>query len=132
MTNATLPPEVWGQIFRYLDFVTVQKTAILVCSEWKEAIRNDPILSGHLSLYPPLKKRDNNLLTALQAQSFPDQIERIDLLTKVPTTSMVTADDINSILKSWNALKSLELPQVKYNLLVLHILGIYLSNKWGG
>ena len=69
-------------------------------------------ISGHLVLYLPLKKVDKNLLTALQSESFPDQIERIDLLTHFATNSEVSASDINSLLESWQALKSLEMPQV--------------------
>ena len=112
MTNTLLLPEIWGNIFGYLDFMTVQKTATVVCKEWQEVIRSDPKLSGHLVLYLPLKKLDNNLLTALQSKSFPDQIQRIDLLTHFTTTSEVSASDINSLLESWKALKSLEMPQV--------------------
>ena len=112
MTNTSLLPEIWGNIFGYLDFKTVQKTAIVVCKEWQEIIRSDSKLSGHLVLYLPLKKLDNNLLTALQSKSFPDQIQRIDLLTHFTTTSEVSACDINSLLESWKAVKSLEIPQV--------------------
>ena len=117
MTNTSLLPEIWGNIFGYLDFTTVQKTAIVVCKEWQEIIRSDSKLSGHLVLYLPLKKLDNNLLTALQSKSFPDQIQRIDLLTHFKTTSEVSASDVNSLLESWKALKSLEMPQVNGKIL---------------
>ena len=117
MANTSLLPEIWGNIFGYLDFKTVQKTAIVVCKEWQEIIRSDSKLSGHLVLYLPLKKLDNNLLTALQSKSFPDQIQRIDLLTHFKTTSEVSASDVNSLLESWKALKSLEMPQVNGKIL---------------
>ena len=113
MTNTSLLPEIWGKIFGYLDFTTIQKTATVVCKEWKEIIRSDSKISGNLVLYLPLKKLDNNLLTALQSKSFPDQIQRIDLLTHFTTTSEVSASDINSLLESWKALKSLEMLQVR-------------------
>ena len=112
MTNTSLLPEIWGNIFGYLDFTTIQKTATVVCKEWQEIIRSDSKLSGHLVLYLPPKKVDNNLLTALQSKSFPYKIQRIDLLTHFTTTSEVSAADINSLLESWKDLKSLEMPQV--------------------
>ena len=47
------PPEILRLVFPYLDFESKQKKAVLVNKEWKEIIRNNSALSGHLVLRPP-------------------------------------------------------------------------------
>ena len=58
MMSSQFPVKVWAIIFSYLDFRTLQKKTTLVCKHWHEMIRNDPTLSGHLALHPPLKPPD--------------------------------------------------------------------------
>ena len=59
MMSSQFPVKVWAIIFSYLDFRTLQKKTTLVCKHWHEMIRNDPTLSGHLALHPPLKPPDH-------------------------------------------------------------------------
>ena len=47
------PPEILRLVFPYLDFESKQKKAVLVNKEWKEIIRKNSALSGHLVLRPP-------------------------------------------------------------------------------
>ena len=50
MNQIVLPLEIWSEIFSYLDFKTLQKTATLVSKSWFNMIRNDSTLSGKLAL----------------------------------------------------------------------------------
>ena len=74
-----LPKEVWGIVFSFLDFNTLQKVATLVCKKWYEMIRNSPFLSQNLSHI--WNGREDS----------------------------VTLHTINQIIKNWPMLKHLEI-----------------------
>ena len=45
-----VPEEILRYIFCYLDYITLQKVATLVCKQWCILIRDDYILSDHLKI----------------------------------------------------------------------------------
>ena len=119
MSATDLLPELLEQIFGYLDFSTLQKTVTLVCKNWQELVRNNSKLSGHLVLYPPLKEISPDTLKKLKDRNnysdprvVKDYFKRVAIVSKLTTASSASASDINSILKAWKALRSLELPHL--------------------
>ena len=56
------PEEILVYIFQFLDFVTLQKVAILVCKSWFELIRSNQTLSGQLNFKPGLNVSDMNTI----------------------------------------------------------------------
>ena len=124
MSATDLLPELLEQIFEYLDFSTLQKTVTLVCKNWYKLVRSNSRLSGHLALYPPLKDWSPELFKKLKLIDFTeshkrdprkvkDEYKRVGMISKATTNSSASASDINSILKAWKALRSLELPFVE-------------------
>jgi len=111
------PVEVWTTIFSYLDFETLQKKTTFVCKYWYEMIRSDPSLSGHLVLHPPLKPSDHRQrMRDCMADDRGEpgcESRRFDSFHNDMTKTFASARDVNSILKSWKALKSLEVPHVQ-------------------
>ena len=53
--QASLLPELWGMIFRKFDTDFIRKNLTLVCKEWHDFIRKDPMISGELKI-----KRDQS------------------------------------------------------------------------
>jgi len=108
---------VWSTIFSYLDFETLQKKTTFVCKHWYEIIRSDPSLSGHLALHPPLKPPDNRqFIKDCNADDRDEpgrESRRFDYLQNSRTSTFASARDVNSVLKSWEALKSLEIPNIR-------------------
>ena len=119
MSATDLLPELLEQIFGYLDFSTLQKTVTLVCKNWQKLVRNNSRFSGHLVLYPPLKEISPDTLKKLKDRNnysdprvVKDEFKRVAMISKLTTASSASASDINSILKAWKALRSLELPHL--------------------
>ena len=119
MSATDLLPELLEQIFGYLDFSTLQKTVTLVCKNWQELVRNNSRFSGHLVLYPPLKEISPDTFKKLKDRNnysdprvVKDEFKRVAMVSKLTTASSASASDINSILKAWKALRSLELPHL--------------------
>jgi len=108
--STQFPVEVWTTIFSYLDFETLQKKTILVCKLWYAMIRSDPFLSGHLALHPPLKPLDVKQMMELACLG---AARCFDFMTTANTATLASAEDVNSILKNWTALKCLEIPNVQ-------------------
>ena len=61
MDLVNLPDEIWGHIFGFLDFRTLQFDATSVCKKWFEIIRGDSNLSGEFTL----KTEDPSEINAL-------------------------------------------------------------------
>ena len=85
----------------------------------KKLVRNNSRLSGHLVLYPPLKEISPDTLKKLKDRNnysdprvVKDDFKRVAIVSKLTTASSASASDINSILKAWKALRSLELPHL--------------------
>ena len=76
-----LLPELWGMIFRKLDYHELRQNLGLVCKVWHDIIQNDPLFSSELKI-----KKTN-------------KTEKLEL----------TTENINSILGSFPVLKKLEL-----------------------
>ena len=45
-----LLPELWGMVFRKLDFHDLRQKLGLVCKEWHDMIQNDPLFSSELKI----------------------------------------------------------------------------------
>merc|ERR1739844_143074 len=71
----------------------MQKKAVFVCRTWFELIRGNSTLSDHLALHLPGR-----------------QARLIDDMRKCLVITKVSARNLNSILKTWSAIKSLEIP----------------------
>ena len=62
--QASLLPELWGMIFRKFDTDFIRKNLTLVCKEWHDFIRKDPMISGELKIKRDQSTENVNLLLA--------------------------------------------------------------------
>jgi len=109
-----LPIEIWTKIFSFLDYESLQDNAILVCKDWYKIIRSNSNLSGRLVLHLPMKPPNMDINMGFMDIDGPGrQAGQFDCMTSTLTASSVSAIEINPILKSWKALKYLEIPHLK-------------------
>ena len=62
--QVSLLPELWGMIFRKFDTDFIRQNITLVCKEWHDFIRKDPIISGELKVKKDQSTENINLLLA--------------------------------------------------------------------
>ena len=62
--QVSLLPELWGMIFRKFDTDFIRQNITLVCKEWHDFIRKDPIISGELKVKKDQSTENVNLLLA--------------------------------------------------------------------
>ena len=60
----SLLPELWGMIFRKFETDFIRQTITLVCKDWRDFIRKDPIISGELKVKRDQSTENVNLLLA--------------------------------------------------------------------
>ena len=62
--QVSLLPELWGMIFRKFEIDFIRKNLSLVCKEWHDFIRKDPMISGELKIKRDQSTENVNLLLA--------------------------------------------------------------------
>ena len=62
--QVSLLPELWGMIFRKFETDFIRKNLTLVCKEWHDFIRKDPMISGELKIKRDQTTENVNLLLA--------------------------------------------------------------------
>ena len=60
----SLLPELWGMIFRKFEIDFIRENLTLVCKEWHDFIRKDPMISGELKVKRDQSTENVNLLLA--------------------------------------------------------------------
>ena len=85
--QVSLLPELWGIIFRKFETYFIRQNITLVCKDWHDFIRKDPIISGELKIKRDQSTENINLLLA----SYP-VLKRLELYESLENLKLEDLD----------------------------------------